>query len=384
MTELNTEKQAPGGQLAAGLDGPRACGKYDLAGVLDLCNLVMRVLDTPPGKPAGWPTIGYGWPHVYNHGNLDNIRLIAHEGEIVSSVGIYTTEVRTPRGTISVGGINCFVTHPDHRRSGLGGMVLTDAHAKMRADGHHMGLLSTLIPDYYRKYGWEPAGRQRTFRLDRGNIAHLPDPVGLDLTDEWRPAVEQLLALHDREPMRATRTRQMFELLVERKFERVFVARRDSRLVAYAAMRQMDIREYGGQPDDVAALLRAVFAETDDPSTSTSTRTGYRRPTIEMTVTTPDSADGLPGLLLDRGVPNTLGYMGLIVLLDAPGLLEALDIRDVELEPRDSGWRVSHRGRSLDLTGHDLVKLVFGPERYPDFAPDVFPIDFYQWPADRA
>ena len=175
----------------------------------------------------------------------------------------------------------------------------------------------------------------------------------------------------------------MFELLAERKFERVFVASRGGNLVAYACMRQMDIREYGGQPDDVAALLRAVFAEIDDLSTSTSTRTGYRRPTIEMTVTTPDSTDGLPRLLLDQGVPNTLGYMGLIVLLDAPGLLEALDIREVELERRDSGWRVSHRGRSLDLTEHELVKLVFGPERYPDFAPDVFPIDFYQWPADR-
>ena len=113
MSDLKTEKKASGGELPTGLDGPRACGKYDLAGVLDLCNLVLRILNTPPGKPEGWPTIGYGWPHVYNHGNLDNIRLIAHKGEVVSSVGIYPAEVRTPRGTISVGGINCFVTHPD-------------------------------------------------------------------------------------------------------------------------------------------------------------------------------------------------------------------------------------------------------------------------------
>jgi hypothetical protein len=102
-----------------------------------------------------------------------------------------------------------------------------------------------------------------------------------------------------------------------------------------------------------------------------------------MTVVTPDSTEGLPGLLLDHGVPNTLGYMGLIVVLDAPGLLEALDIRDVELTGRELGWRVRRRGQSLDLTEHELVKLVFGPERYPDFAPDLFPIDFYQWPADR-
>ena len=55
-----------------------------------------------------------------------------------------------------------------------------------------------------------------------------------------------------------------------------------------------------------------------------------------------------------------------------------MDIQDVELERSDSGWRVGHGGRSLDLTERELVKLVFGPERYPDFAPDLFPIHFYQ------
>ena len=47
------------------------------------------------------------------------------------------------------------------------------------------------------------------------------------------------------------------------------------------------------------------------------------------------------------------------------------------------GWLVRHDGNTLDLTPQQLVKLVFGPERFPDFAPDLFPIDFFQWPLDR-
>ena len=378
-------EQASSPKLPDGMEGPRGCGQYDLAGVVDLCNLVMRVLETPPGLREGWPDMGHTYAHVYNHENLDNIRLITHEGRVVSSVGIYATEVRTPRGTISVGGINCFVTNPDYRRSGLGGAVLEDAHAKMRAEGHHIGLLGTLIPDYYRKFGWEQAGRQRTFTLDRGNIAHLPAPVGLDVTEKWRPCVTELLALRDKESMRAVRTRQTFELLAERRLDRLFVAMRGECVAAYAGLRGTAILEYGGPPDDVAALLRAVFSEIDDEGTPTSTRTSLRRPTVEMTVTTPDLEEGLPGLLLDQGLPHTWRYLGLISVLDAPGLLEALDIRDVELEPLDGGWRVRHDGRSLDLTERELVKLFFGPERCPGFAfaPEIFPLDFYQWSADR-
>ena len=48
-------------------DGPRACGQYDLSGVIDLCNLLMRVIETHPDYKSGWPNIGYLFPHVYNH-----------------------------------------------------------------------------------------------------------------------------------------------------------------------------------------------------------------------------------------------------------------------------------------------------------------------------
>ena len=100
-------------------------------------------------------------------------------------------------------------------------------------------------------------------------------------------------------------------------------------------------------------------------------------------MTTPALRTGLPALLAKAGIPHSLGYMGMIVILDAPGLFAALRLDDVQLNPSDNGWLVRHDGHTLALTPQQLVKLVFGPERFPDFAPDLFPIDFFQWPLDR-
>ena len=308
---------------------------------------------------------------------------MARNGRIVSSVAIYPTAVRTPRGQISVAGINCFGTDPDYRRQGLGARVLEDAHAKMRADGHHIGLLRTYIPNYYRRLGWEYGGRQRTFVLDRGNILMLPSPAGLEVTEDWRAHVDELARLHDREPLAADRALEFFALVMERKFRRVFVAKRRGAVVAYAAVSANAVRETGGAPEDMAALLNRVYSELDDSDAPTSVYKGERVAALEMEVETPDTPDGLPGYLLSRGVPNHLGYAGMVLILNAQRLLDALHIGDVGLEPRKGGWRLRHDGKTLDLNQRQLVKLIFGPERFPDFAPDVFPIDFYQWSMDR-
>jgi len=365
-------------------EGPRACGPNDLASALDTINLVMRVLGTPVGAPVRRPTFGYDYTHIYNVDNLENVRVVLHDGWVVSSVGIYPNTVRTPRGEISVGGINGVATHPDFRRHGLATAAMTDAHAKMRENGHHIGLLGTGIQDYYRKLGWESAGRQRRFVFDRGNLGFLPEPAGLEVTEDWRPLADELRTLHNAEPIGAQRSPWLFQLLAKRKLGRIFVGRRAGRVVAYAGANGTAVVEYAGRAAEVGALLREAFARLDDPTVRTSERPPGQRATIEMTVATPDAADGLPGLLAGLGIPATLTYMGMIKLLDPVGLLAALDLsREVAVEQRGDSWRVRRGDRTLDLDERQLVKLFFGPERFPDFAPDILPIDFYQWPPDR-
>src|SRR5687768_17150812 len=144
------------GKLPEGYDGPRACGPYELAPMLDMINLVFRT--QPDSGPPRAPSMGWDYSHVYNPDNLSNVRIVCHQGKPVSAVGIYETAVRTPRGTVRVGGINAVGTHRDHRRLGLNTLTMEDAHDTMRAAGLHVGLLGTGISNYYRKMGWERAG----------------------------------------------------------------------------------------------------------------------------------------------------------------------------------------------------------------------------------
>ena len=380
MTKRNGASQRR--SLPGDFDGPRACGRYELAPLLDTVNLVLRILATPQGRPTRSPRIGHDWAHVYNHENLDNIRLVMHGGRVVSSVGIFPGTTRTDRGTISVGGINCFETVPEYRRRGIGEAVLLDAHQKMRADGHHIGLLTTTIEDYYRRYGWESAGRRLEFVLDRGNVGFLPELPEVDVTEDWRPYAEQLRALHELEPLVSPRAPELFALLAERKLDRLLVATRAGQAVAYAGAHGSVVREYGGDHEVTAGLVRVLFERLDDPRSSASTYAPGEDPTFSMTVAAPADADGLPGVLHATGIPQTMQYIGMVLILDAPGLFQALDITDISLTRRDGGWQLRRGSKTLEVAERELVKLVFGPERFPDFAPDVFPINFYQWPLD--
>ena len=221
------------------------------------------------------------------------------------------------------------------------------------------------------------------FVLDRGNIGLLPELQGVQLTEDWRPYAQQILELHEREPLVSPRSLELFTLLAERKLDRVLVATQRGLAIGYAGARGRAVRDYGGEPEVVAGLVRALFERLDDPEASASTYAPGEDPTFSMALICPDASDGLPGLLLNRGIPRSLDYIGMVLVLDAPGLFDALDIRDVSLQKRDGGWRLKRGQATLDVTERELVKLVFGPERFPGFAPDIFPIDFYQWPLDR-
>ena len=365
-----------------GYDGPRACRPHEFGAMLDLQNLALRTLDSPATAPR-WPTMGADWPHVYHPGNLDNIRVITHDGLVVSAVAIAPTTVRTPRGRIEVGGINGFVTHPAHRRRGLGTAVLRDAHRLMHACGHHIGMLGTVSQNYYRRFGWELGMRQRSHELDRANITLLPPSPGVQITEDWRPHVAALSAMHAREPMGADRDEEYFALVAQSRADRLLVALHDDAPVAYVAERQRAVVEYGGDVAATLALLRRVLRDIDDLNASTTDRPPGESTVVTLEVVVPESDRGLAGLLLETGIPFAQSHHYMIRVVNLESLLRTLDLSEIEVTPSDGGWRLRYGGQTLEVSDCALVKLLFGPERFPDFAPELFPLDFFQWVLDR-
>jgi ribosomal protein S18 acetylase RimI-like enzyme len=365
------------------LEGPRACLPHELASYIDLANLVFRVLNTAPGMPVRWPNVGFEWGHVYEPSNLNNIRVVSSRGQVVSALAIYPTVVHTPRGKLTVGGINCFCTHPDFRRLGLGEQILEDSLEHMRAMGCHISLLETRVQDYYRKFGWESAGRQRSFVFDRGNADLLQEATGLELNRDWQSQLAALQLLHRRRPIVAERSREILAILAQRKVNNLWIGRRHGEVVGYAAVSGTTVVEYAGAVPDVLALLRHSFRQLDATAQSTTERAPGRRATPEMKLVTPGPGDPVADALDNLGIPYAHEYVGMIAILDVARLFEALGMNDIQAEARTNGLELRSRGQACTVGQRELVKLVFGPERRSDFRRDVFPIPFFQWPLDR-
>jgi len=362
------------------VDGPRACTDYELPPVLDLVNLVFRV---EAGRP---PTFGRDWAQIYRPANLENVRVLFLNHQPVSSIAIFPSTVRAGAYELRVGGINGVATHPDFRRRGLAGTVLRDVHQRLLDDGCDVGLLSTGIVDWYRRFGWEHGALERSFTLDRTTVRYLPPLVDAEIVAGVDAHLDAMRLLHEREPSRAERSPELTRLLFCRPRVTGYVARRSGQVVAYALVARDRVVECGGAGEDVAGLVAEIFHRLDDPAASTSTRDRTRPgtgPTLHLQVTSPPRDEGFGSLLERIGLPAEHHYLGMLRVVNARQLLGKLAPRLVVERDDETDLTLRDGSARLTLSRRDLVKLCFGPERVFAFARDVLPVPFYQYALDR-
>ncbi len=366
------------------IDGPRGCQEHELALTVDLLNLVMRRAEGLP------PTIGSDYPHVYCAGNRENMRIIKMGGQVVSHVGLFLTENKVGDHALRVASLGCMVTHPDYRHRGLGSAVAEDFARTMTELAADVGWLGTDIADWYRRLGWEKAGREYIYKLDRGNATLLPSVEEYEVQRGYQGYLEQMLARHQQHPFGTNRSLGLFKLLLDRPDTdrwpqlETYVATRQERLGAYLVVSGREVLEYAGRPEVVAGLLGEVFRREDEPAVSTSDRDDTGAPALDATLSVhaPVADDDLSGVLAGMGLPRSEGYVGLLRIPDLSRLLAKLGLDEIEVEQEENSAVLSRGSESCQLTPREQVKLVFGPERVADFAADLFPIPFYHWPLD--
>ena len=134
-------------------DGPRAPRADEFQELLAQVNGVMRE------EVGAAPTYGQEWPRIYCRENLENIRVILVDGRIVSSAAIYPHETRFGDARLRVGGITGVATDTAYRRRGYGTRVMQACIERMAELGCQLSLLGSGVPSWYRKLGWEYAGR---------------------------------------------------------------------------------------------------------------------------------------------------------------------------------------------------------------------------------
>ena len=177
------------------MDGPRACRSDEL-------DSLKRVEDTVFRSGVG-TSMCDEFPTLLCESNLENIRVMVDDGEVVSAITFQTRDVVVLGNTLSVASLGAVCTYESHRGRGLATVLLEDSFATARESGADVMLISGQR-GLYQRAGCAIGGHEVRFSLDVPNAGAGGDSVSV------RPAADtdipDLIAVHQREPVRYARS----------------------------------------------------------------------------------------------------------------------------------------------------------------------------------
>ena len=364
------------------VDGPRAPRPDERDGLIANANLVKRE------ELGHRPTMELDWGHIFTPENLENNRVIAVDGRIVCSVGIWCHDSVIGTHRIHVGGICAMATDPAHRRRGYGARVLRACVERMVELGCHISMLGTGVPGWYRKLGWEHAGLSRCYRINPGNKNLLPRDAELVVREAAEDDFAAMAEIHNARRLGAVRSPEYMWAVMNRSWATAWVGVRAGVIQGYLWGSLHDVREYGGPPEVVLAMVRELHDLGEDASAPTSTQSLQDRKAsrvLERAVRldAPELPDPVTGALDRLGLPYSRDYLYMVRLEDVRGLLAAYGRSDIQVAEHKDAIEFAAGSARLRLSRTEAVKLLFGPERPAGFESDRLPLPFHQWTADK-
>ena len=370
------------------LEGPRPARPEELAEILVLANKVMR-----EGRK---PTIATDYSFIYNPANAPNIMVVKDGDRVVSMAGMWMNTAEAGKGQISVGGINCLATLPNYRGHGLATKIMDAAVEHMAGLGCQVGRLTTGINDWYHRFGWENAGSLCTYRLNHSNIDLLPTlpeeatvTNGTEFNDE---VIEAIVRLRQTDRLGGARTPEVMAELLQADNDpdlmgntRYVMAHRDGEPAAYCLESKYGIVEWGGPADWVGGLVSAWFARRVGQRGGQLAH-GSREPVAaspELALVAPATEHPFADLLGSLSLPRRHEYWGMLYVIDPRGILDSFGLDDMAVRELNGQFTLTRGDESVSVTRQRLAKLLFGPERISDFAQDVLPLLFWEWPIEH-
>ncbi len=372
------------------LDGPRCANVTDLERILDLANEVMR-------RAKGMdPTIANDYSFIYNRENVENIVIVKDGDRVVSSAAIWANSVEEARSRkIRTGGINCVATLPGYRGYGLATKVLQAAVKHMEEIGCHIGRLRTGIPNWYHRLGWENAGFSCTYRLVHSNIVLFPELPG-DLNLKFGSGfddetIASIVRLRQFDQLGGVRTQEiMRELLASGRHSylkggrQYFLALRKRSPVAYCITRGDKIIEWGGSVELVSGLVRACFYHKFGAREGQLTPGHQERVSSspELMLVAPKNGHPFADFLDSTLLPVSRDYWGMLYIINPRSILDACGLNDISVTENNGIFTLTRSNESVTVNRQEIAKLFFGPERISDFASEVLPLTFWEWPLE--
>lgn len=339
-------------------DGPRLLRGHELAASQRLEQLCFGEPETSPAEaPANYTPPWRGGMYV-----------LAHQGKLVSQIGVFHDKVQMYAGfmrTASIGGV---CTHPDYRNQGLASHLLEYCTQEMVRQGARLMLISGDAGVYIR-LGNVPYGRYQYFSIQPGQTgAWRPTPAGLTVRRMTTADILPASRLYQAEPVLYLRKHADFAAALQHPLGNSYIhadqwmVERSGQALAYLLLGcpyevelQAGIRHVAEYAGSRLALVEVVPALL---------RLNHLK---ELSWPVAWQEQELAQLLQDCGVSGAgaplEGYT--LRIVDFPGFMQ--DLRPI-LQARLGaqllrGLRFEQSGARLGGTGTDRYTIVRGSDR---------------------
>lgn len=195
------------------------------------------------------------FPHTAKRENVipDDHFIVREDGRLVSHVGLFSMQAVADGSEVRVGGIGDVATHPDYQGKGYMGKLMEFAATKMKEREIPLSILWG-DTQRYRHYGWETAGREIVFHLNRHSVKEMKVGKEFNLRGYEKKDLDKIMEIHEREPSRIKRSKEGFEKLLERTQIQIWLGEeKDS--CAYAVLDGSGVIEFGGDPSLIAKFF---------------------------------------------------------------------------------------------------------------------------------
>lgn len=330
------------------MEGPRSPAENELGTVIDFLNSNLR-------QSQAW-SISAEYPTALTNTNIHNMRIITENEKILSHAVLKPLIIKSPHVIFKVGAIGSVVTNPDHRSQGLSTNIISNCLDEAQRQQCDVAILWTDLFDFYRRMGFELAGNEISFVIDRPLETKTQE---LRFSNDSRIAPEAILRLFMNHTVNTVRTAEEVRKFLAIPQTKIYTAwTANNQLAAYAiegkgADLSGYIHEWGGGVNEILSLVSWIQKTQNKP----------------LTLIAPAHSQNLVRELKRQNVMCNEGFLGMIKILNFDQLANKVKrafrnvgVTQIVLE-KGPGAVLFGVGEELFTLQNeaDVARLLFGP-----------------------
>ncbi len=299
------------------------------------------------------------YPSVFENQNSGNIRIITEGQEVLSHAVMKPMIVKSPVGLFKIAGIGSVVTSTTHRGKGLSTKNLEACLDAGQKHGCDFAILWTDLYDFYRRLGFELAGSELTFELNK-NI-NFPSVENVKIIEGSNISAESMQRVYNKHTVQTLRNSEDLKKGLKIPNSKIYTAwSPTNELLAYAvegkgADLDSYIHEWGGNVSHLLHLVNHMI--------KTQGRT--------LHIIVPSHSKNLIQNLQKLGCKSHLGFLGMIKILNPTNLFKkikkysrAMGYPEFILEYQNGKFFFGSEAEVfMTDSSADICRLIFGPSK---------------------